>query len=391
MNKDYFKKVLPILLSFFVMGFVDLVGIASNFVKKDLALSDSQANFIPSLLFVWFLVFSIPTGMLMNKIGRKKTVLLSLAVTSVSLLIPVFGCGYVQMLCAFSLLGIGNAILQVSLNPLMSSVVPEDKIASHLTFGQFVKAIASFLAPIIASIAATAVIPQFGLGWRVLFPIYLVVVLIAALWLGLSNIEDTPVEETSSFGECFRLLAKPVIFLSFLGILCHVGIDVGINLTAPKLLVSKFGVVLEAAAYATSVYFMFRTIGAFAGAFLLSKMTLRTFFIVSVVILLTSFVLMLAGTSETVLYVAFALAGLGNANIFSLVLSISFAYMPQKQNEVSSLMIMALFGGTVFPMLMGFLSDRFGQGASVVVMIAGAVYLLLYALKIKRKDSSKQI
>ena len=82
---------LTVMLAFFTMGFVDLVGIASNYVQKDLALSDSQANILPSLVFFWFLIFSIPTGMLMNRIGRKKTVLLSIIVTAVSLIIPIFG------------------------------------------------------------------------------------------------------------------------------------------------------------------------------------------------------------------------------------------------------------------------------------------------------------
>ena len=131
------------MLCFFCMGFVDLVGIASNYVKEDLALSDSVANVFPSLVFFWFLIFSVPTGMLMNKIGRKKTVLLSLVVTVVSLLLPLFGETFAIMLIAFSLLGIGNALMQTSLNPLVSTVMGGGNLASTLTFGQFIKAIAS--------------------------------------------------------------------------------------------------------------------------------------------------------------------------------------------------------------------------------------------------------
>ena len=148
-NKNLYAKLIPVMLCFFAMGFVDLVGIASNYVKVDLNLTDAQANIFPSLVFFWFLIFSVPTGILMNKIGRKKTVLLSLAVTFASLLIPVFGDGYVIMLLSFSLLGIGNALMQTSLNPLLSNIITGDKLASTLTFGQFVKAIASFLALIL--------------------------------------------------------------------------------------------------------------------------------------------------------------------------------------------------------------------------------------------------
>ena len=168
-RKSFLLQIIPVMLCFFVMGFVDLVGTASNYVQKDLGLSDSQANLFPSLVFFWFLIFSVPTGMLMNGIGRKKTVLISLIVTAASLFIPAFGDSYGIMLLSFSLLGIGNAIMQTSLNPLVTNLISGDKLASTLTFGQFVKAIASFLAPIIAAWGATTVFPTFGLGWRALF------------------------------------------------------------------------------------------------------------------------------------------------------------------------------------------------------------------------------
>ena len=195
-------KLFPVMLCFFAMGFVDLVGIASNYVKADLNLTDSQANIFPSLVFFWFLIFSVPTGMLMNRIGRKKTVLLSLVITFASLLLPVFGDGYVLMLLSFSLLGIGNALMQTSLNPLLSNIVSGERLASSLTFGQFVKAIASFLAPYIAMWGATQAIPSLGMGWRVLFPVYMVIAVIAILWLSGTSIREEK-EERLSIITCF--------------------------------------------------------------------------------------------------------------------------------------------------------------------------------------------
>ena len=189
-NSNSLAKLLPMMLCFFAMGFVDLVGIASNYVKADLNLTDSQANIFPSLVFFWFLIFSVPTGMLMNRIGRKKTVLLSLAVTFASLLLPVFGDGYALMLISFSLLGIGNALMQTSLNPLLSNVVSGERLASSLTFGQFVKAIASFLASLYSHVGAIQAIPSLGMGWRVLFPIYMVIAVVAILWLGTTSIHE---------------------------------------------------------------------------------------------------------------------------------------------------------------------------------------------------------
>ena len=189
-KKNSLAVLLPVMLCFFTMGFVDLVGIASNYVQKDLGLSDAKANMMPSLVFFWFLIFSVPTGVLMNKIGRKKTVLLSIIVTAVSLLLPIFGNSYPLMLISFSLLGIGNALMQTSLNPLISNIVNPDRLASTLTFGQFVKAIASFLAPYIAIWGAVQTIPSFGLGWRVLFPIYMVIAVVAIFALSSTKIEE---------------------------------------------------------------------------------------------------------------------------------------------------------------------------------------------------------
>ena len=285
-NKNLYAKLIPVMLCFFAMGFVDLVGIASNYVKVDLNLTDAQANIFPSLVFFWFLIFSVPTGILMNKIGRKKTVLLSLAVTFASLLIPVFGDGYVIMLLSFSLLGIGNALMQTSLNPLLSNIITGDKLASTLTFGQFVKAIASFLAPYIAMWGATQTIPSFGLGWRVLFPVYMVIAVLAIALLGSTPIEEEKPDKASGFKACFALLGKPFILLSFIGIMCHVGIDVGTNTTAPKILMERLDMTLAEAGFATSLYFIFRTVGCFLGAFILQKVSAKSFFALSVVFML---------------------------------------------------------------------------------------------------------
>ena len=383
-NKLKYAKLVPIMLCFFAMGFVDLVGIASNYVKADLNLTDSEANIFPSLVFFWFLIFSVPTGILMNKIGRKKTVMLSLVVTFVSLLIPVFGDNYGVMLCSFSLLGIGNALMQTSLNPLLSNIISGDKLASSLTFGQFVKAIASFLAPYIAMWGATQAMPTFGLGWRVLFPVYMVIAVIAVLWLGATPIEEEKPDKASGFVSCLKLLGSPFILLCFLGIMCHVGIDVGTNTTAPKILMERLDMTLDEAGFATSLYFIFRTLGCFSGAIILQKVSARSFFVVSVICMLLAMVGLFVSDAEAVIYTAIALIGFGNSNIFSIIFSQALLAVPEKKNEISGLMIMGLFGGTVFPLFMGFASDAMGQDGAVAVMTVGVIYLLFYTLKIKK-------
>ena len=377
--------IVPVMLCFFAMGFVDLVGIASNYVKEDLGLNDATANMFPSLVFFWFLIFSVPTGMLMNRIGRKNTVLLSLAVTVLSLLLPLFGESFGLMLVSFSLLGIGNTLMQTSLNPMVSMVI-KGNLASTLTFGQFVKAIASFLAPYIAMWGAMSAIPNFGLGWRILFPIYMVIGVAAAAFLAITAIpeEERTEGRASRFADIVRLLGKPVVLLSFIGIMCHVGIDVGTNTTAPKILIERLGWSLNDAAFATSLYFIFRTLGCLTGSFFLRVMKARTFSIISVAMMALSMVGMFVGTSQAVIYAAIALVGYGNSNIFSIVLSQALLSLPDRKNEVSGLMIMGLFGGTVFPLLMGLASDVVGQVGAVAVMTVGVVYLFTYINKVRQ-------
>ena len=383
-NQIKYGKLVPVMLCFFAMGFVDLVGIASNYVKADLNLSDAEANIFPSLVFFWFLIFSVPTGVLMNRIGRKRTVMLSLLVTFVSLLLPLFGDSYGIMLCSFSLLGIGNALMQTSLNPLLSNIIAGDKLASSLTFGQFVKAIASFLAPYIAMWGATQAIPEFGMGWRVLFPIYMAIAVIAILWLGATPIEEEAPDKASGFSSCLKLLGSPFILLCFIGIMCHVGIDVGTNTTAPKILMERLGMPLDEAGFATSLYFIFRTLGCLSGAVILQKVASKPFLGISVVCMLVAMVLLFVSNDLTVIYIAIALIGFGNSNVFSIVFSQALLAVPDKKNEISGLMIMGLFGGTVFPLLMGFASDAVGQSGAVAVMTAGVIYLIIYMFKLKK-------
>lgn len=379
-TKLNYAKLAPVMLAFFAMGFVDLVGIATNYVKADFNLSDSMANLLPSMVFFWFLIFSVPTGMLMNRIGRRKTLVLSLIITVFSLLLPFVVYNFTFMLISFSLLGIGNTLMQVSINPLVSTLIRGDRLASTMTFGQFVKAIASFIAPIIAAWAAF----QFG-DWKILYPIFMLVAIAASVWLGFTKIEEEKIEgKASTFKQCFSLLGDKFVFLSFLGIMCHVGIDVGTNVTAPKILMERLGMGLSAAGYATSVYFLFRTIGAFTGSFILAKFSPKKFFIISVGLLTIGVVGLTMASSQLLIYAFVGLIGYGNSNVFSIVFSQALLHRPDKKNEISGLMIMGLFGGTVFPLLMGLASDAMAsQLGAILVMIVGALYLMTYVGKIR--------
>ena len=356
-NNSSKMTLVPVMITFFTMGFVDLVGAVSNNMQEDFGLSDSAANFFPSLVFFWFLIFSVPTGMLMNKIGRKKTVLLSIIVTTLAVFLPLFDSFMPTkesqlwlMYISFSLLGIGNAIMQTSLNPLVTILV-KGHLASTLTFGQFVKAIASFIAPLIAAWGATTTAPTFGLSWRILFLLFFLIGMAA--------------------------------------------IDVGTNAVAPKILLERLGTpgdTLSQFEYATSIYFAFRTLGCLTGSILMRRINIRAFFAIIVLMMGVAMAGFVFATEQWVLWASIALVGYGNSNVFSIVFSQAMISAPEKKNEVSGLMIMGLFGGTVFPLLMGLASDaaktsglQHPQTAAAVVMAVGVAYLLSYIPQVKQQ------
>jgi len=372
-------KVLPVLLGFFVMGFVDLVGIATNYVKQDFMLSDTLANLLPMTLFLWFAVLSVPTGLMMNKLGRKNTVILSMVITFLAMLIPLISYTFPMMLVAFGLLGIGNTIIQVSLNPLLTNVVRGDRLTSSLTLGQFIKAIASFLGPILAAVAAGS----FG-SWKFIFVIFAVVTVLSAIFLIVTPIHEEPVNHAgSSFASSFGLLKDKVILMLFLAIVFVVGVDVGLNTTIPKFLMERCDILLEKAGLGTSLYFIARTVGAFAGAILLVKLSGRKFFIVSMFIAIPALLVMLfIGNLWAILSMIFIL-GLTVANVFSIIFAAALRRIPERANEISGLLIMGVAGGAVIPLIMGIASDSLGQTGGMAVLLIALGYLLFSAFKLK--------
>lgn len=366
------KAIFPILFGFFVMGFVDVVGIATNHVKADFDLSDTSANLIPMMVFLWFALFSIPTGILMGKIGRRNTVVLSIGLTAVAMLIPLFFYNFPLILLTFALLGIGNTILQVSLNPMIAHIVSPDKTTSVLTLGQFIKAISSFLGPIIAGAAASV----WG-DWKLIFIVYSITSLLSAIWL-VAAVPGKEQREASntSFASTLSLFNDKKIIWLFLAILFIVGIDVGLNTSIPKLLMDKTDMQLNEAGLGVSLYFAARTIGSFAGAILLAKYAAQKFLKISMYIAILSFILLLTVDNSWIMLGMIAIVGLACANVFSIIFSLALQHKPERSNEISALMIMGVSGGALITPLMGVVSDQFGQVAGLSILLVCMIYLV---------------
>lgn len=385
-TKVNMKQILPVFMSFIVMGFVDIVGVSAGYAQKDFQLSDSVAQLIPTMTFVWFFLLSVPVGILLDKFGKKRILNIGMGVTGLGMLVPMLSYlseslySFPLMLVAFLLLGIGNTIVQVSANPLLHDVTPSEKYPSFMSLTQFIKAIISLIGPILATFLATS------LGdWKLVFAVYAVTSFLAVLWLYLTRVDETKTDKKpATFSSCFKLLGNPLVLMMVLGIFLVVGSDVGMNSNIANYLQKNFDLSLEEASRGISFYFAALMISRFLGAVLLNFFKPKPFLILTTLLTIASFVGMILAPTPTIGKICIFLAGLGSGNLFPLIFSITANKLPERINEISGLMIMAVSGGAIIPPLMGLVSQNFGGSASIFVVVGCMVYILfagLYARK----------
>lgn len=377
-----------VLFSFFVMGFCDIVGISSDYAREAFGWNQTMAGLLPSMVFVWFLFLSVPVGIQMNKWGRKNTVLLGMAVTIVGMMIPLIGTSW-ACIVGYAALGIGNAILQVSENPLIKNVVTDERVlTSSLTAGQVVKAISSFCGPFIMLFAVNVLGGGDKQNWFLAFPVLGAITLLSALWLIISPIKREPREETNiTIGQTFGLLKNPTILLLFFGIFFAVAIDVGTNFVSSKIMINRYGWEVSQAGIAPQIYFISRTIGAFLGVFLMTRIADMTYFRINI----ATCIIVILSLSFIQLPEAWALAQIGAIGflcscVFPIIYSMAVQAEPDKANLISGLMITAVAGGGAATPFIGFATDAAGSiTAGICVLLICAAYLTYCAFCIKSK------
>ena len=387
MKKNSMSAVLPVMFGFFAMGFIDMIGLVTNNVRIDFGMSDTMVNTISLSCYLWFLLLSIPVGMALTKWGRKKMVLISLFIHVAAMILPYLWYSFVCVLVAFSLIGIGNTILQVAMNPLVTDVVDESKVTATITFGQATKAFGSIVAPFIAMWTAVS------LGrWQLLFPIYASLSFLGLIWLWVAPIEETMHENAGvSVKETFYLLKDKFVLACFFGIVVLVAADVAVNMTLPRLMTDQFGLSTEKANLCNSLYFLSRTVAAFTGGFFLLKVSDNRFFSAGVWTALGGLVLLvlLGGKGLVPALVAVCIFGIGYANLFGIVFSYAMRSAPGKANEVSALLIVGLTGGAILPPVLGWIRDLSGSQIAAVAAIAVVwLYMLWLMGEIQKKASA---
>lgn len=381
------KKSLPVLFAFFVMGFCDIVGISSDYVQRSFGWSPVMTGFVPSLVFIWFLFLGIPVGNQMNKWGRKNTVLLSMGITVVGMLLPLLTYNSITCMLAYALLGIGNAILQVSLNPLLNNVVSDGRLlTSSLTAGQVIKALSSLVGPEIVLLAV-----NYGGEdkWYYCFPLLGLITLLSALWLMLTPIQrETPsAEQQVSLSSSFALLKDNTILLLFLGIFFIVGVDVATNFISSKLMAMRFEWSESQVKFAPQIYFFCRTVGAFIGVFALARMSSIRYFRVNILCCIASLLVMIVWHNAMVNMVCIGAVGFFASSVFSIIYSMALQAKPDKANQISGLMITAVAGGGVVTPVIGFAIGTVGIVGGIMVTLCCVLYLTYCAFFVKSVSS----
>lgn len=364
-------KIMPVMLCYFVMGFVDIVGVSTGYAQRDFNLSPELAQLIPSMVFVWFFILSIPIGVLQNNYGKRKLLLLGVFITALGMCAPFIYYTYGSLLFCFVLLGIGNTIIQVSVNPLLQDVVSKGHFSSYMSLSQFIKAISSLLGPILV----TFFVGWLG-DWKYILVFYGITSIVCGLWLAGTPIEEVRSETKASFKSSLGLLKNKFIASMVLAIFLIVGLDVGMNTNIQNLLVQKFDVSLETASLGISIYFFALMLSRFAGAILLSKVDNLKFLLWSALLTIVALFLTIFSPSSLMAYIFIFLVGLSSGNLFPLIFSLTIEKFPERSSEISGLMIMAVVGGAVIPPLMGVVNNYFGVSLSFVVLLLCAVYVL---------------
>jgi MFS transporter, FHS family, L-fucose permease len=372
--------ITPVLFSFFVMSFCDLVGIGVDNAKADFQLSNTMAQLIPMAVFVWFFLLSVPIGILQDRIGKRNMVNIGMVVTAAGLFLPFIFYTFPTLLAGFVLLGIGNTIIQVSANPLLIDVVSPERRSSFLSFAQFIKAIGSMAAPYLATYFAL----RYG-DWKLVLLVFGGFSILSMVWLHFTKITETVSKtEKATFTSSMKLLKVPFILLMVLAIFVLVGIDVGINSTSGQFLMDKLGMDPEPAKQGRSLYFFGKMLGTFLGAILLTRFTSGKFLLFSSLLtLLTILIFIWSPTAAFALSLMF-LMGMASSNIFPLIFSLTAGKYVTRSNEISGLMIMAVSGGAFIPPVVGKVTDLVNVNAGMYVFVACALYLVfaaVYALK----------
>jgi fucose permease len=380
-------RTLPIFLAFFLMGLADAMGPNADRVKNAYQISNVMSTMLPFVVFIAFAVFSVPGGLLGARIGKKKLLMLGLGINALALVIPSFLVPSFPVLlgCIFSL-GVGTTFLQVAGNPIMRDVSAKGTYSRNLAFAQGIKGIGSTASAYLVTAITTFALFK-GMDWRGAFPPFCILMALAFVAVAFVNVKETKADVPPSIGSSLSLLSEPIFLLAVVGIFLYVGAESSMGRFLKPTLMDFGFEEQDANKFGPVMFFLLLTIGRLLGSAVLTIMTPRTCFRLSAFLGMVGAAAMMLG-SKPLSLVGIAAAGLGFANIWPMLFSITVEERPERANELSGLMCMAISGGALVPLLMGWCLDLKWGALAFVVPAACFAYLFLLSLKGGKKPAA---
>lgn len=386
---------------FLAMGLIDSAGPMVSLAKESFRISNTMASLLPLLAYVMYGLLSVPIGLLQDRKGKKFILNMGLAIALSGLVIPIFSGMYGKMvvdgssmmqfykiLAAILLLGAGGSILQVAGNPIMRDISEEGHYSKNLSFAQSIITIGSsmgFLLPVI-------MLRAFGLDWSVLFPVFSCLVLASFVGLNMIKITEkkTNDDHHASFKSCFKLLKNGYVLAMVIGIFIYCGVEISMSAHIPILLKEKFQINVEKMGLliSWSLFYLPILAGRFFGSLILSRITPKRLLLLTVLMALAGLILIFS-SSFAVTLIGIFFVGLGFANIFPLIFSITIEHLPEHTNELSGLLVSAIAGGAFVPPVMGIVADVTSIQAAFAVPVLCISYLLFVAIINTKKIQTK--
>jgi MFS transporter, FHS family, L-fucose permease len=380
----------PVFLAFLVMGFGDAAGPFVSLAKEQFKLSNFSAQLIAFAGFIMFGILSVPVGVFQDRKGKYFVLMTGLSVMLVGVLIPTFAgfSTFPAFMLTVLLLGAGATILQVAGNPLMRDVSPEGKYSRNLSLAQFVKAIGSLSGPVIPVLA----LRWFGWSWRAIFPVFSVAIaisLVAAATMK-AGTAPAPGRTTATLRSCLAMLGNGYVFVMVLAIFLYVGAEVSISSGIPLFLLDQYSLdIAKTGLLGTGLFFLALTIGRFSGGVVLNWLKPQTFLIITCGLSILGLVGLFV-PSKSVAVVSFFLTGLGFANVFPLIFSITVDRMPESANALSGLMVTAIVGGAFLPPLMGYVADAVHSTQVAFMVPLSAILFITWAAVLNLRMGTAQ-
>jgi fucose permease len=386
--------VILILLIFFVISFLtNILGPIIPDIINSFSLSVGLAGFLPFSFFVAYGIMSIPAGLLQEKYTGKRVMVLAFGLAFVGALlfavVPKFGVA----LPSLFLIGIGMAMLQVVINPLLRVAGGEQHFAFNSVLAQLFFGGASFLSPLLYSYLVTnihtentslliricnALVPE-ELGWVSLYWIFAVVALVMVVVIAIVRFPEVELKEderVQTGGALRSLLANRYVILYFIGIFCYVGSEQGIANWASKFLQEYHRV--DPATKGASVISNFwglMTIGCLLGLLLLKLFDSRKVLVSFTACAIVSLAAALFGSVDVAIY-AFPLCGFFASVMWSIIISLALNSVSAHHGTFSGILCTGIVGGAVVPLIVGGLAELVGLRWAMVFLFLTLGYVL---------------